>query len=147
MFHLKQCLLKAYHVPATESYKDIEKSSWVSGWSVYTYNVINRVLEEPRAERTTDYCLGKFEVDLDGHRASQVVQRLKKIPHANAGDISDVGSIPGSGRSPGGGHGNPLQYSCLENSHGQRSLVGYPMGSQRVRHDWSDLACNHAWWI
>ena len=34
---------------------------------------------------------------------------------ANAGDIRDVGSIPGSGRSPGGGHGNPLQYSCLEN--------------------------------
>ena len=33
---------------------------------------------------------------------------------ANAGDVRDVGSIPGSGRSPGGGHGNPLQYSCLE---------------------------------
>ena len=36
-----------------------------------------------------------------------------------------LGSIPGLGRSPGGGHGNPLQYSCLENSHGQKSLVGY----------------------
>ena len=34
---------------------------------------------------------------------------------ANAGDIGDPDSIPGSGRSPGGGHGNPLQYSCLEN--------------------------------
>ena len=34
---------------------------------------------------------------------------------ANAEDIRDMGSIPGSGRSPGGGHGNPLQYSCLEN--------------------------------
>ena len=33
----------------------------------------------------------------------------------NAGDVRDVGSIPGSGRSPGGRHGNPLQYSCLEN--------------------------------
>ena len=33
----------------------------------------------------------------------------------NAEDIRDVDSIPGSGRSPGGGHGNPLQYSCLEN--------------------------------
>ena len=33
---------------------------------------------------------------------------------ANAGDIKDTGSIPGSGRSPGGGYGNPLQYSCLE---------------------------------
>ena len=38
-----------------------------------------------------------------------------KNPPANAGDIRDVGSIPGSGRSPGGGHCNPLQYSCLEN--------------------------------
>ena len=37
----------------------------------------------------------------------------------------DLGSTPGLGRSPGGGHSNPLQYSCLENSHGQRSLVGY----------------------
>ena len=40
----------------------------------------------------------------------------------NAGDL---GSIPGLGRSPGRGHGNQLQYSCLENPHGQRSLVGY----------------------
>ena len=39
-----------------------------------------------------------------------------KNPPANAGDIRDVGSITRSGRSPGGGHGNPLQYSCLENS-------------------------------
>ena len=43
----------------------------------------------------------------------------------NTGDIRDMDSIPGSGRSPGGGHGNPLQYSCLENPHGQRSLAGY----------------------
>ena len=35
---------------------------------------------------------------------------------ANARDIRDMGSVPGSGRCPGGGHGNPLQYSCLENS-------------------------------
>ena len=40
------------------------------------------------------------------------------------GNAGDLGSIPGSGRSPGGEHGNPLQYSCLENSHGQRSLAG-----------------------
>ena len=44
---------------------------------------------------------------------------------ANVGDIRDTGSIPGSGRSPGGGHGNPPLYSCLENPHGQRSLEGY----------------------
>ena len=48
-------------------------------------------------------------------RPSQVVL-LVKNPPANAGDIRDAGLIPGSERSPGGGHGNPLQYSCLENS-------------------------------
>ena len=38
-----------------------------------------------------------------------------KNPSTNAGDVRDADLIPGSGRSPGGGHGNPLQYSCLEN--------------------------------
>ena len=46
--------------------------------------------------------------------ASQVVLGVKNPP-ANAGDVRDVGSIPGLGRSPGGGHGNSLQSSCLEN--------------------------------
>ena len=40
---------------------------------------------------------------------------MVKIPPANTGDIRDVGSIPELGRSPGGDHGYPLQYSCLEN--------------------------------
>ena len=44
---------------------------------------------------------------------------------ANAGDIRDAGLVLGSERSPGGRHGNPLQCSCLENPHGQRSLAGY----------------------
>ena len=39
--------------------------------------------------------------------------------------VGDLGLSPELGRSPGGGHGNPLQYTCLENPHGQRSLVGY----------------------
>ena len=46
--------------------------------------------------------------------ASQVALVVKNPP-ANAGDIRDAGSIPGLGRSPEGGHGHPLQYSCLEN--------------------------------
>ena len=46
--------------------------------------------------------------------ASKVVLVVKNLP-ANAGDVRDKGSIPGSRRSPGGGHGNPLQYSCLQN--------------------------------
>ena len=43
----------------------------------------------------------------------------------SAFSVGDLGSNPGLGRSPGRGHGNPLQYSCLENPHGQRSLAGY----------------------
>ena len=46
--------------------------------------------------------------------ASQLALVVKN-PSANAGDVGDAGSIPGSGRSPGEGHGNPFQYSCLEN--------------------------------
>ena len=55
---------------------------------------------------------------------------IGKESACNAGDLS---SIPGLGISPGGGHGNPLQYSGLENPHGQRSLVGYtPWSRKRV---------------
>ena len=60
------------------------------------------------------------------------VPLMVKNPLANTGDIGDVGSIPGSGRSPGEGNGNPLQYSCLENS---MDRGDWSMGSQRVRHD------------
>ena len=56
---------------------------------------------------------------------------MVKNPPANVGDIRDMGSIPGLGRSPGGEYGNPLQRFCLENPHGQRSLAGYsPWGSK-----------------
>ena len=51
----------------------------------------------------------------------------------SAWNAGNLGLIPGLGRSPGGGHGNPLQYSCLENLHGQRSLVGYsPQGHKEL---------------
>ena len=46
---------------------------------------------------------------------------MVKSPPVNTGDMTDVGLIPGSGRSLGGGHGNPLQYSCLENSMDRRA--------------------------
>ena len=57
-----------------------------------------------------------------------------KEPTCNVGDL---GSTPGLWRSPGEGHGNPLQYSCLENPPGQSSLVGYSPWGCRVRHDWT----------
>ena len=62
--------------------------------------------------------------------SSQVALVVKNLA-ANAGDIRNPGSIPGLGRSPEEGLGNPLQYSWLENPHGQRSLTGYsPWGSK-----------------
>ena len=68
---------------------------------------------------------------------SRVALVVKSLP-ANVGDIRYAGSIPGSGRSPGGGHGNPLQYSWLKNP--MDGGAWWSMGLQRVRHDWSDLA-------
>ena len=48
-------------------------------------------------------------------------------------NVGDLGLIPQFGRTPRGGHGNPLQYSCLENPHGQRNLVGYsPWGQKEL---------------
>ena len=67
-----------------------------------------------------------------GHCVFQVVLVVKNPP-ANAGD---AGVIPGSGRSPGGGHSNLLQYSCPENPMDKRSLAGHsPQGHNRVGHD------------
>ena len=63
---------------------------------------------------------------------------VKNLP-ANAGDIRDVGLIPGLGRSAGGGNGNPLQYSCLENSTDRGAWGLQPTGSQRVGHDYRDI--------
>ena len=64
----------------------------------------------------------------------------KSFPGSSAGkestcNVGDLGSIPGLGRYPEGGHSNPLQYSCLENPHGQRSLAGYSPFGRRVRHN------------
>ena len=54
----------------------------------------------------------------------------------SACNVGDLGSIPGLGKSPEGGHGNQLQYSCLENPQGQEEPGGLQsMGLQRIRHD------------
>ena len=77
-------------------------------------------------------CFPGFDNTHTQNGASQVVLVVKNTP-ANTGDVKDLGSIPGSGRSPGGGHGNPLQYSCLENPMDRgawRATV-----SHRVGHD------------
>ena len=60
-------------------------------------------------------CSSDFKTGLEIRQgASQEAIVVKNLPD-NAGDIKDAGSVPGLGRSPGGGNDNPLQYSCLEN--------------------------------
>ena len=68
---------------------------------------------EPRPRMVMLVYVGAFWIAPTYRRASQVAPAAKNPP-ANAGDVRDMGSIPGLGRSPGGGHGNPFQYSCLE---------------------------------
>ena len=67
------------------------------------------------------------DVKMDRSRLSMSFPggRVVKNPPASAGDSRDTGLIPGLGRSLGGRHGNPPQYSCLETPHGQSRLAGY----------------------
>ena len=60
------------------------------------------------------------------------------VSEESACNVGDLSSVPGLGRPPREGHGNPLQYSCLEKLHGQKSLMGcmQSVGSHRVGHDW-----------
>ena len=69
-----------------------------------------------------------------------MVLMVKNLP-VNAGDIRDVGSIPGWGRSPGGGQGNPLQYSCLENP---KDRVAWPATVHSVARSDTTEVTKHA---
>ena len=69
-----------------------------------------------------------------------VVLVVKNLP-ANARDIRDAGLITGSGRSPGGGHGNPLQYSCLENPMDRGAWQATVHGAESPQEDMSEHAC------
>ena len=77
--------------------------------------------------------------------SSQVALAIKN-PLANAGDARDAGSIPALGRSPRVGNDDSLQYSCLGNPRIEESGGPQSMGSQRVGHEWSFLACSRADW-
>ena len=63
----------------------------------------------------------------------------------SAHNVGDLGSPSGLGRSPGGGHDNPFQYSCLENPHCQRSLAGYSSWSRKESDVTEQLSTWHAW--
>ena len=85
-------------------------------------------------------CWGTFNLAFyTWKRVSQVALVVKNSP-ANAGDVRDTGSIPESGRSPGKGNGNPLQYSFPENPWTEEPGRLQSIELQRVGHDWSDLA-------
>jgi len=71
--------------------------------------------------------------------ASQVVLVVKNLP-TNARDVRDTDLIPGSKRFPGGRHGNPLHYSCLENPMDREDGRLQSIGSHKIRHDLSNLA-------
>ena len=71
--------------------------------------------------------MSEFTEDMEVSGASQVVLVVKNLP-AKKRDLRDKGSTPGLGRFPEGRHGNPLEYSCLENPRGLRSLAGYIHG-------------------
>ena len=73
---------------------------------------------------TPMYLSNTLAYDMTRNRASQVARVVKNLP-ANAGGVRDAGLIPGLGRSLGGEHGNPLQYSCLENPMDGGALEGY----------------------
>ena len=83
----------------------------------------------PGSERSPGKGLG---YPLQYSWASLVVQMVKNPPATQETWIQSLGLED----SPGGRHGNPLQYSCLENPHGQRSLVGDSTWGCRVGHDW-----------
>ena len=76
-------------------------------------------------------------------RAPQVALVVKKLP-ANAGNIRAKGLIAWLGRSPGAGHGSPLQYSCLKIPRGQRSLAGYSPWGLKESDTTEAAACTHA---
>ena len=74
---------------------------------------------------------------IKGDQVSQVAIAVRNPP-AGAGDISDAGSIPGLGRSPAGGNGNRLQYSCLENPMGREAWWATVHGVAKSRTRLSD---------
>ena len=82
-------------------------------------------------------CVGKIP---GGEHGNPHQYSCLENPPANAGD---TGLTPGLERSLGVGSGNPLQYPCLENSTSEEPGSPQSIGSQRVRHKWSDLACMH----
>ena len=89
-----------------------------------------------RPSSVTEWQKNRTEKDYHSLRASEVALVVKNLP-ASAGDLRDEGLIPGLETSPGEGHGNPLQYSCLENPMDRRA---WRASVCRVANSWTRLS-------
>ena len=108
----------------------------VSGWERQSLSWSPTVCWAPHQTEARFLCiscvLGAFQVAL-----------VLKNPLANVGHTGDTGSIPGSGRSPGGGHGNPFQCSCLESPMDRGTWQVIVHGVTKSQTRFSDWACTH----
>ena len=98
---------------------------------------LNLFIHQESMQRGSGYFLGKVFCVIGlptARRVSQVAIVVKNLS-VNAGEARGVGSIPVLGRSPGGGHSNPLQYSCLEKPMDREAWWLQSIALQRVGHD------------
>ena len=88
------------------------------------------------SDYSLDFCLKELKIhsSIKAKVKPDGIYMVKNSP-ANAGELRDAGLIPGSGRYPGGGDDNPLQYTCLENPMDRGAWQATTVGSQRVGHD------------
>ena len=92
---------------------------------------------KPKEKQKTLFLSGSVDQEIRTFSQSQELPQWlsgKEFPY-NAGDAGNAGSVPGLGRAPGGGHGNPPQYSCLKNLWTEEPEGLQSTGSQRVGHD------------
>ena len=103
-----------------------------------TFSVKEKVEEASKGKKSLPIVL-QIWLPLRRDGTSQVLIMVKSPP-ANSGDLRDEGSIPGSGRSPGGRHGNPFRYACLENPLDWRAWQATVHRAIQSQNDWSSLA-------
>ena len=128
---------------------DVPSLSW-SDWMLHLHQwtmptgelLANHLVRLPPIYPAPD-CSSSLPNSLSLSKQASYVALVVKNPPASAGDVRDMGLISGSGRSPGGEHGKPLQYSCLENPMDRKAGRLQCTGSQRGRRDWSNLSTAH----
>ena len=112
--------LKWSHLLTQETQRSRSEEQWVQLVLGQSGEWVQRLREKHHIEIQ----ISVLPYPLPSEPPSQVALVVKN-PAVNAEDVRDEGSVPGLRRSPRGGNGNPLQYSCLENPHRQRSQISY----------------------